>query len=256
MGDSLSVTFGEDNLSVFEEDIEKVRSEFRDMGVRVLEEREVDAMKDELCETLASGAFGQCDKALDPHTRQQVVIKTFVGNVYDNLVTEVKNLHHLQMVGVQRLMEVCVDTCQMLSYFAGTTAEQYFREPVPFGDAVTIFLQLARALQGIIARGFTHNDINGSNICVSDETRGPVATIIDLGLAGPVGIEGLYPTKSHPEHYPWVPPEFLTHTHPTSEASDVYAFADMMEKLLGPENGSIHHSLVSWMDAAKHRNPE
>ena len=146
-----------------------------------------------------------------------------------------------------------------MTYFAGNTADHYFEKPFSFVEAATIFLQVARALREIIHRGFTHNDLKGNNVCVSVESSDPVATVIDFGLATPVGTERFYRKKSRPEKYPWLAPELLMHTHPTSEASDVYSLAGMMEQLLGLEKGCAYHPLVAamimWMEDARRPDP-
>ena len=48
------------------------------------------------------------------------------------------------------------------------------------------------------------------------------------------------------------------HTHPCSEASDVYSLAYMMEELMGLEECSSHPltaALISWTEAAMCRDP-
>ena len=81
----------------------------------------------------------------------------------------------------------------------------------------------------------------------------------DFCLATPVGTERFYSKTSHPEKYPWLAPELLMHTHPTSEASDVYGLAGMMEQLLRLEKGCTYHPLVAamirWMEDARRPDP-
>jgi len=152
-----------------EEEEEGARRELMDIGVRVLEKREVDAMTGAVCDGLGSGAYGSCCKTVEPHTQQEVVIKIFLNDDIDSLLMEAKNLHQLQMWSVQRLMGVCIDTCYLLIYFAGNTADHYLEKPFSFVEAATIFLQVGRALRIIMQKGFTHNDLKGNNACVSDD---------------------------------------------------------------------------------------
>ena len=162
------------------------------------------------------------------------------------------------MPGVQRLMGVCVDKCQLLTYYARHSAFWYFMKTVPFVDTVTVFLLIARALQDIIGRSFTHNDLN-NNVCVSKDGHGLVATVIDLGSVKPIGTEHVFPMKVNPSRIPWVAPELLTQTHPSSEVSDVYSLAFMMEKLLRLKRDCVYQhvdaTLISWVQTAKSQDP-
>ena len=233
----------------------------KEMGFCVLEKEEVEAMSGSLHQSVIAGSLGNCIKTVDPRTYQQVVIKNLNGN-FNCLFTELRTLHQLQMPGVQRLMGVCSDTCQLLTYYAGHTALHYFMNAVPFVgvfDAANIFLQIARALKAIIDRGFTHNDLKDNNVCVSDKDNHLVATIIDLGLASPIGTERIYEQNFSPEVYPWLAPELLTHTHPSSEMSDVYSLAYMMLKLLKLKQGyvcrQVDAGLIWWIEAAMSPEP-
>ena len=207
-----------------------LRSKLKKIGVRILE-KEVKAMTDCVCQYLGAGAYGSCIRTVDPHTQKQVVVKTF-NDDYHSLFLETKNLHRFQIGGVQRLMGVCIESCQLLTYFAGDTAINYFEKNVPFVDAAIVFLQTARTLKNITTRGFTHNDLKYDNVCVSDEGKGIVATIIDLGLMKPIGTERVTRTKRHPHAKPWVAPELVTQTLSNSEASDAYSLAFMMYAML------------------------
>ena len=233
--------------------------ELKDIGVRVLEKHEVDAMTTAGEEFIGFGGFGDCVMAVDSHTQQQLVFKSFFDNNLDRLLIETKILHQLQMANVQRLVGVCVETCQLISHFAGDTAAEYFVNYVPLTDQVSIFLQVARTAQRIIEAGFTHNDYKRENVCVSDGSSGPVATIIDLGLSTPVGTKLGVPGTVDPENYPWTPPELLTCTHPTSEASEVYMIGYMLYETLEPDEGWSHHPLVGalrgWMKATQQTEP-
>ena len=165
---------------------QKIVAEFRRMGVRVFTKHEVNLMTDTMCEFLGEGVFGYCVKTVDLDTHQLLVIKGFFGDYLDGLLEETTNLFQLQMEGVQRLVGVCVDNCEMISHFAGVTLEQYLEKPIPLADAADIFLQLTRTCKRIRERRFVHNDLHPGNICVSNGGSGPLATIIDFGFAGPV----------------------------------------------------------------------
>ena len=67
--------------------------------------------------------------------------------------------------------------------------DQYFnRRRVPLHDAAVVFIQVCRALQRVVIHGYIYADLHAGNVCVLQGSRGPVATLIDLGLASPLGL--------------------------------------------------------------------
>ncbi|MPC72981.1 Tyrosine-protein kinase SYK [Portunus trituberculatus] len=184
---------------------------------------------------LGSGAYGSCDKAVDPTTQQPLVIKTFAKdlNGLDDLISEATNLRHLQLPGVQRLVGVCVHTRQMISHFAGITAKRYFKRNAPsLADTLSVFGQVSRTLQHVLDKGLTHNDLKSDNVCVQADTDVPEATIIDFGLARRVGTLLIYEKCSDSKRLPWLAPELLRHTYPCGEASDVFSLAHLIKESL------------------------
>ena len=228
-----------------EYDEEKLVDYLSHRGVCVFDKCEVKAMTDAWCEVLGEGAFGSAIKTVDLNTHHHLVIKTFFDHNIISLLKETDNLLHLQMEGVQRLAGVCVENCQIISYFAGITAYEYFQNTVPLAHTATIFLGVVRACMGIINKGYVHNDLHMDNICVSSGSSGPVATIIDLGLACPLGT--IYRIK------PWFP------TMMAHEAKDIYYLGNVMDRLLRPDKNSIQHplvcALIRWMRRARQRDP-
>lgn len=62
-------------------------------------------------ENLGTGTYGTCYKVVEPNTLRPLVVKTFIGNnALKDLVTEAINLHELRLLGVRRLVGVCVET--------------------------------------------------------------------------------------------------------------------------------------------------
>lgn len=153
---------------------------------------------------------------------------------------------------------MCVETRQLITRFAGVTADKYIETASSFADAVNISLQVSRTLQRINQRGFTHNDVKENNVCVSTQNGSPVATVIDVGLARRVGTQGIFGRTYDTEQYPWIAPELLRNTHPCSEASDAFGLAYLVYKL-GLEEGRIYcpsmPALVSWVQDARRPHP-
>ena len=210
----------------------KVTAKLRNMGVRVFERSEVRVMTDAQFDVLGKGAYGACAKTVDPDTQQELVIKSFFNENLDGMLKETMNLFQLQVEGVQRLVGVCVDDIEIISHFAGMTAYQYFRDPVPLADAATVFLKVSQALKRMVNRGFNHFDLHEGNVCVLPGSSGPVATLIDLGLATYLGAGA-------------------------SEANELSDLAKMMDRLLRPDKECRQHPLVAdlitWMESASQR---
>ena len=194
-------------------------------GVRLLKRRLVAKLTSSQHKSLGKGTYGSCYLVEEAATHTPLVVKTFTRNALKDLVTEATNLHRLRLPGVQRAIGVCVETRQLISPFAGNTAKDYFRTCPSVPDSLSVFLQVSRTLRRITRNHFAHNDLKGNNICVRVEKSGPVATIIDLGLAKPVGTTRFYAQTPFTERYPWIAPELLQHTGHCCEASDVYGLA-------------------------------
>ena len=229
-------------------------------GIRLFKTDDVKAIETQGTKLLGWGASGSCHLAFDPSTRQPIVIKTFPRDSLDDLATEARNMHELRLPGVQRLVGVCVPTRQLITGFAGTTLNKYFRQTKPsFADAISVFLQISTTLQQMHDKGFSHNDIKDDNICVQVDSNGPKATIIDLGLAERDGATQIYQYTSDTDSYPWIAPELLLHTHPCGEASDVYSMAYLLANNFKTSNTRGMHplvaALISWMRSARSPKP-
>ncbi|MPC46768.1 putative L-type lectin-domain containing receptor kinase V.2 [Portunus trituberculatus] len=210
-------------------DEERARHYLAHLGVRLLKEKTVRKMISFGSQDLGAGSYGSCCKGVDPYAGKELVIKTFLKDDLRSLVTETRCLQRLQGHGMQRLVGVCVETRQLVTRFAGQTAEDYFHSGTCFTQALSVILQVARAVRSVNEAGYTHNDIKDNNVCVKECPNGPKATIIDLGLAKRVGSRGFYKTDNdiaqQQRKYPWIAPELMRDSHPCSAASDVYSVA-------------------------------
>ena len=212
-------------------DPQEVKAEVQELGVRLFERHEVKVMTDACCDVLGEGKYGSCIKTVDPTTGHQLVIKTFFCNNLFSMIRETRNLFNLQVEGVQRLVGVCVDDVQIISHFAGVSANDYFDAPVPvpLGDAAAVFMQLSQTLRRVVARGYNHCDLHGGNVCVLQGSGSPVVTLIDLGLTYYLGAKA-------------------------SEANEIPDLGTMMDRLMLPDKECTQHPLVAdlitWMEAS------
>ncbi|MPC80572.1 Dual specificity testis-specific protein kinase 2 [Portunus trituberculatus] len=203
-----------------------VRRYFIEQGLPLLEEQQISQLTNYYQESIGRGSYGWCCRTRVPGTGQEVVVKTFCRDALEDLFTEVSVLQSLQVVGVQRLVGVCVETCQMVTCCAGQIAKDFLASPLTrFKDAVSVCLQVARTLRKIHLRGVAHNDIKANNVCVKLSDQGPIATIIDFGLARTIGSPSVYHPAPACKH-PWAAPELLQEDAlPCSRESDVYSLA-------------------------------
>uniref|UniRef100_A0A0P4W432 Protein kinase domain-containing protein n=1 Tax=Scylla olivacea TaxID=85551 RepID=A0A0P4W432_SCYOL len=243
---------------------ERARRYLAHIGVRLLKEKTVRKMISSGSQGLGAGSYGSCCKGVDPHAGKEVVIKTFLKNALRSLVTEAKCLQRLQGHGMQRLVGVCLETRQLVTRFAGQTAADYFHSGACFTHALRVILQVARAVRSVNEEGYTHNDIKSNNVCVKQATSGPKATLIDLGLAEPVGTRGFYKTDgdiaAKQRKYPWIAPELLRDSHPCSAASDVFSVAWFILRVPGwqdrPVAGPAMWRFKEWVKKARRPLPE
>ncbi|MPC18432.1 Dual specificity testis-specific protein kinase 2 [Portunus trituberculatus] len=207
---------------------------------------------------LGEGSYGSCDKTVDPKTRQPLVIKTFSPFKFEAFFLEAVNLNIMRLPGVQRLVGVCVHTRQIITDFAGITSSHYFKRSGPsFVDIISVFWQISRTLEQVLDKGFAHNDLKEDNVCVKMDNDVPTATIIDFGLARRVGSSKIYRKTSCTYKFPWLAPELLQHTHPCSEASDVYSLAQLLQGLLRSRRTRSPYldAFQDWVSRGQRDNP-
>ena len=109
-------------------------------GVRLLKRRQVAKLTSSQHKSLGKGTYGSCYLVEEATTHTPLVVKTFTGNALKDLVTEATNLEHLRLPGVQRSIGVCLETRQLITHFAGNTADRYFKTRPPLPDALSVFL--------------------------------------------------------------------------------------------------------------------
>ena len=179
------------------------------------------------------GGFGACVMGRDPRTGEDVVIKSFKYiDRMKMLMREATALHALRHVpGMQQMRGVCVRPVQLISLFAGPIICSYFEEKAPsVTTALSVFLQVARTVQGISGAGYAHTDIKVDNVCALQHKGRdtPQVTVIDVGLA----------SRVKPTRYPWhddherANPQVQHGIGRCGEPKDVRGVARLMGQLL------------------------
>ncbi|XP_050691572.1 uncharacterized protein LOC126983118 [Eriocheir sinensis] len=221
----------------------------REASVPLLDEREVERLSGAAPKDLGCGGFGSCCRVRDPHSGEELVIKSYFNEGFDDLVDEASILQRLQGVaGVQRLVGVCVRRRQLVTRYAGMTADSYFQTAPGLPALLSVVLQVTRTLQGMAGERYSHNDVKGDNVCVRVGSRGPEATLIDLGMAGPMDA---CPTNMEKEA------ELIS--GPEENDFDTYNLAYTIETSLALHGGLDHAASLApvraWVHAAMNPGP-
>ncbi|XP_071524407.1 serine/threonine-protein kinase svkA-like [Panulirus ornatus] len=120
----------------------------------------------------------------------KLVLKMFrQRRVFSNFQREVKALATNQAPGVQKLYGICLDECIIISEYAGKTLFSYLRRGrVTTRKSALILERLMRTAKGVLNKGYCHNDIKETNICVKYMShRKTEVTLIDFGISSNIG---------------------------------------------------------------------
>ena len=166
----------------------------------------------EVVSSIGAGGMGQVYKARDTRLARTVAIKVLTPALAnDTLFLErfereaktISSLNHphictLYDVGSQNGVEFLV-----FEYLEGETlADRIGRGPLNIDEALRLATQIAGALERAHREGIVHRDLKPGNIMlVRSGTTGPVAKLLDFGLAkqsssGPVGVTVAGPVVS------------------------------------------------------------
>ncbi|XP_076061628.1 putative LIM domain-containing serine/threonine-protein kinase DDB_G0287001 [Oratosquilla oratoria] len=164
------------------------------------------------------------------------------------------------LAGVPRLLRVCPAPLAIVTSFDGrhTLEEKLLEESVPLRDidAVDVLSQVASTLRRLQARHLSHNDLKCDNIVLRQEGSRYVATVIDFGLACPIGIAPYAPSDKR--RSPHLAPEIARGSFATFR-SDVYSMGHVIERVLSRvsvTSSAVHLDLVALVAAARRPNPE
>ncbi|KAK8727352.1 hypothetical protein OTU49_009829 [Cherax quadricarinatus] len=115
----------------------------------------------------------------------------------------------------------------LLSYKGQQRLEDVLQQSSP--DLVNVGLQIGYKLAEIHEAGYVHNDLKNDNIMVEGPLKNPKISIIDFGLACPIG--DIMHLNGKPSEFPWYAPEVFQH-QPSTFSSDVFTYGRVMQKIL------------------------
>ena len=121
-----------------------------------------------------------------------------------------------------------------------------------------ILVRCAEAVKSVHNLGFLHNDLHLKNIII-DTLGGHVhPVIIDYGKACKVGYgrcRNIADFENYTKQHPWIAPETICGEHQESEASDIYSFGYIMDKVDCKIGCSNLAKLVSECRSSKSSRP-
>ncbi len=197
---------------------------------------------------LGQGAFGAVYKATQTATGRIVALKTIKPQLVSN-ENDVKRFYreaetagklaHGSICGVFDAGECRGTHFIAMEYIEGRELtkyiEQYGRLDVGYSLKVTI--QIASALSHAFAQGIVHRDIKPDNIMVAvdPQTRGPLAKLVDFGLAKSFtssGQSGLTAPGEGMGTLAYMPPEQLDNALMADQRSDIYSLGASLYHML------------------------
>jgi hypothetical protein len=141
-----------------------------------------------LAEPLGAGTYGEVWLAEEERTGIRVAIKFLAhgtGLEWQLVQAEVKQLALLHAdPGIVQLLDVELEACPPYYVMAyaerGSLARRLEQGPLPLGEAVEVFRQVAEALAYVHAKGVRHCDLKPGNVLLNARRR---ALIADFGQA-------------------------------------------------------------------------
>jgi serine/threonine protein kinase len=145
-----------------------------------------------ILEQLGEGGMATVYKAYDTRLERDVAVKIIRKSAFSAEVLErmlkrfereakaLARLTHPNIVGVMDYGEYEGSPYLVMPYFPGGTLKQYLGKSVPWQDAASLLLPIARALQFAHEQGIIHRDVKPSNILI---TLSGEPMLSDFGIA-------------------------------------------------------------------------
>lgn len=196
----------------------------------------------ETVELIGQGGMGAVFRAVrrDGDFSQEVALKIISGHAFDKAAeerfrAERRILARLQHPHIVRLLDGGIDQGKhyfVMELLRGETITGYCRRRgLPAEAIVSLFLQVAGAIQCAHRNLIIHRDLKPSNILV---TADGVAKVLDFGVAkliGPEPVPGEAVTNARAMSLDCASPE-LVRGEPVTTAADVYSLGLLLYQLL------------------------
>ena len=152
----------------------------------------------EVVEMIGRGGMGVVYLARDTKLDRSVAIKSMPAKLVGDSITQMRfgreakllaSLNHPNIAVIHNVIEQDEGAAYLiLEYIPGDTlAERIAREPLKLEEALSIGLQVAKAVSAAHREGVAHRDLKPSNIKITPDGR---VKVLDFGLAKPSMSEG------------------------------------------------------------------
>ncbi|KDR72786.1 hypothetical protein GALMADRAFT_212816 [Galerina marginata CBS 339.88] len=187
-------------------------------------------------------------KTKEPVTLRLLRILVNDSEVQDHLQREVsiwRELHHLNVVPLYGVINICEDLYSVSPWMDNGTAVAYLKR-FPSANRMNILTDAASGnpigLEYLHARGIVHGDLRGANVLIS---KNGTARLSHFGLSNFFEDCGQAATATHSLNPRWFAPELL-HSAPITMHSDVWSFGMVCLEMLS-ESPSVR-AIVNVVD--------
>lgn len=204
---------------------------------------------------LGRGGMATVYLARDEKHGRQVALKVLHPQVAallgpERFEREITTTAHLNHPGILPLFDSGTEqgvAWYAMPYFAGRTLGDRLRDgPLPLGEALRIFADVASALDFAHRQGILHRDLKPANILLQEER----AVLADFGIALPMGgaVERLTEAGLSVGTPEYMSPEQATAERVIDGRSDIYALGCVLYEMLAgepPFTGPTAHAVLA-----------
>jgi len=158
-----------------------------------------------ILEKLGEGGMGVVYKARDTSLNRDVALKFLPTHLTEEKASRKRfmveaqaasALDHPNICNIHEINETLDGQLYIcMAYYEGESLRQKIKKgPIPFDEAVKIFLQIAQGLKAAHEEKIIHRDIKPGNIIITEKRE---VKIVDFGLAKLAGVDLTKSTSSH-----------------------------------------------------------
>ena len=219
---------------------------------------------------IGEGGMGQIFSGVHPVIGKKVALKVLnremasSPEIVQRFILEAKSVNQ---IGHRNIVDI-------FSFGKLTDGRQYFameflegqslasrlasEEPVPWNDAIQIWIQVAAAIDAAHGKGIVHRDLKPDNVYITPSPEGPFVKVLDFGIAKLLGdTPGLQKTGTGvPIGTPaYMSPEQASGTK-IDHRTDLYAYGIILyETICGRPPFAHHTSFVTLLTAHLNEAP-